>query len=454
MTTLDARRARRKRRSQSREPRLVVAFACERPLSRPLAVSLADVDLAVLGRGAEETVERGAARLTVTIPDAWMSSTHARMVRALGKFILEDAGSRNGTRVNGQPITRHTLEDGDLLELGSTFFIFRWDAAGDMEADGPERPQALRTLVPELGERLERTAQLAQANVAILIQGQSGVGKEVLARAIHTMSLRSGSFVGVNCGAIAGTLIESELFGYKRGAFSGAVEDRAGLVRSADRGTLFLDEIVDLSAGAQAALLRVLQEREVRPVGSTQTVPVDIRLLSATHQDVDALVERGSFRKDLLARIAGFRVTLPPLRERREDMGIIVAALLRRIAGRDAAAVRVDPEAARALFAYDWPLNVRELENCLSAATVFASGSVIEPEHLPEEVRGIRPRRTTPPSGAGALSEDQLRHRREMTELLREHRGNVSAIARATGKDRKQIQRWIKRYLLDPERFR
>jgi transcriptional regulator with GAF, ATPase, and Fis domain len=275
---------------------------------------------------------------------------------------------------------------------------------------------------------------------------------------VHQLSGRRGAFVAVNCGALPDTLIETELFGYRKGAFSGAAEDRPGLIRSADQGTLFLDEIGDLPGPSQAPLLRVLQEREVTPVGATRPVPVDLRVVAATHRDLPALVDAGTFRNDLWARLSGFKMVVPPLRERRDDLGLLVSALLRRRVGAEAESVGLAPRAARALFFHDWPLNVRELEKCVASGLVLSRGAPVGLEHLPEAIQqsAAQPR----PAAASAepadqpLSEDEQRLRERIIALLKEHKGNIAAVARAMGKARMQIHRWVKRYGIEPDAFR
>jgi transcriptional regulator with PAS, ATPase and Fis domain len=170
--------------------------------------------------------------------------------------------------------------------------------------------------------------RIAPSSVPLLVRGETGTGKELMARAIHEASERRGAFVPVNCGALPRDLLESELFGHRRGAFTGASGDRSGLVRRAHRGTLFLDEIAELPPDSQVALLRVLQEGEVRPVGACEEITVDVRIVAATHQDLRERIASGRFREDLYARIAGFEITMPPLRERREDLGMLIATLL------------------------------------------------------------------------------------------------------------------------------
>ena len=445
-----------------RRPHLFLAMEGRHPLGAPMRLSLAAIDEVVFGRGAERRVEREGRRAAVRVDDPWMSSTHARLTRVLRRWVLEDAGSKNGSAVNGEAVTRVELEDGDLIELGQTFFVLRDALAAAPE--GPEicdaaalRPGApgLLTLIPELDRDYQRLAAIARAAVPVLLTGETGTGKEVIARAIHAMSGRPGDFVAVNCGALPAALVEGELFGHRKGAFSGATEDRAGLVRAADRGTLLLDEIGDLPLGAQAALLRVLQEREVLPVGGTRPVAVDLRVVAATHRPLEQMAEEGRFRADLYARLCGYKVGLWPLRARREDLGLLVGALLHRMGARE---VRLSARAGRALFRYGFPGNVRELERTLEAAVALAGGGVIQVEHLPEAVR----KALEAPEGAaggeaGAAGEaaaaDEAR-KAALAALLREHGGNVTAVAKAMGKARMQIQRWMKRYGLDPAGFR
>jgi transcriptional regulator with PAS, ATPase and Fis domain len=390
-----------------------------------------------------------------------MSSSHAEIRGSLGRWTLRDKGSRNGVRVNGAVVSERDLEDGDLIELGHTLLLYlvrrTGQAADDVDtSSAPPLAPGLGTLSPDLDDSFRRLAQLASANVNVLVLGETGTGKEITAQALHRLSRVTGEFVGVNCGAIPQSILEGELFGSSRGAFSGAVVDRPGLVRQAHRGTLFLDEIGDLPSSSQAAFLRVLQERRVRPVGGTQAVPVEFRIVSATNQDIEQLVRGGGFRQDLFARIAGFRLRLPSLRERPEDLGILIGSLLRQIAGNRAESVVFDPAAARRLVAYPFPLNIRELENWLTAAIALADDGPIRLEHLPEPVELERPvsSRSVGDASRHKLTAEQAEHRLEVDALLREHHGNVSAVARATGKARNQVQRWIKRYDLDPNDYR
>jgi transcriptional regulator of acetoin/glycerol metabolism len=432
-------------------PYLFLAMEAGRELTGSARFALGDVDVVVIGRGdrrgAARTVVHGVRTLRIDVPDPWMSNQHARIERRGAECTLADAGSRNGSSINDVPVDGAALlRDGDVIELGGTFFLFR--AAEPELADpdllAPAPRAAIRTVNPRLSQRLGDLLRVAATDVSVVLHGASGTGKEVLAQAVHGWSGRKGAFVAVNCGALPATLVESELFGYVRGAFSGAVDSKVGLIAAADRGTLFLDEIGDLPAAAQPALLRALQERAVTPVGATEPVPVDFRLISATHRDLSAMVAAGSFREDLWARLAGFALDLPPLAARREDLATLIADLAaRRAPGRD---VAFSADAARALLGYAWPRNVRELEKVLAAALALAGGGEIDLPHLPETFGSA----DTAPL---PVADDGDPRRDELIAALRAHKGNVSATARALGRPRSQVQRWMRRWNLRPEDF-
>ncbi|MBI4512128.1 MAG: sigma 54-interacting transcriptional regulator [Deltaproteobacteria bacterium] len=435
------------------------------PLSPPSRHCLADLDMVSVGRGPANEVIRaraeGARQLKLRVKDPWMSGQHANLVQVSDRWVLEDTNSRNGSFLNGAKTKRVILADGDVIELGHTFFLFRERAPRNEEEPLDLDAAAFRagipglaTLLPALARDFRIIAKLAQSQVSIVLAGESGTGKEVLAKAIHALSGRKGPLIAVNCGAIPETLIESELFGYRKGAFSGATGDRPGLIRSADGGTLFLDEIGDLPLFSQVAFLRVLQEKQVTPVGGVKPISVDIRTCAATHCDLEQLVEEGKFRTDLFSRVSGFTLPLPPLRERREDLGLIIGTLLGRLAPQGEK-VTFRPEAVRAFLHYDWPLNMRELERCLGTAVVLAGNDPLGPEHLPASVREAMAALATAPDGRRRpLSASEIAQKAELVALLREHRGNVSAVARALGKQRIQIHRWIRRHGLELSSFR
>jgi DNA-binding NtrC family response regulator len=460
-------------------PRLNLVLEATHLMAPSLQLHLGDVDLVVLGRGDRQTVAHTVGVVELRAPDKLMSKAHARLQRCGGRWQLVDQGAKNGCFVNGRPATETLLADGDVVELGSTFFVFRdgpWTAPASPDSDGdPAGP------TPALGSHHHVLAHvaaifpsLARATAPVLLGGETGTGKEVFAHAVHALSGRQGAFVPVNCGALPQNLVEAQLFGHRKGAFSGAVGDEVGLVRSADGGTLFLDEVGELPEVSQAALLRVLQEGEVLPVGSSRAMKVDLRVVAATNRDLGALVRAGRFRADLHARLRGFELQLPPLRERREDIGILVRRLLVRLAGVERAArLTLKPVAARAIMLHDWPYNVRELVRALEQALTLTNGDVIELDRLPAALRAAAlgrsaaPRPTPDPRAADRASlprdalhvalhlersDDELR--RIVDAQLTAHRGNINAVARDLGKDPKQIRRWIERFGFDPEAYR
>ena len=442
-------------------PYLVVAIHCRTPTVPPARFSIAEVQDVVLARGNKRELSRytedGRGRLRITLADSLLSTEHARLVKTGNTWFVEDAGSKNGTHVNGKRVDRRRLEDGDVIEIGSTLLLFHCEVSrtvGDpLDVDltdslGPIT--ALSTLSVPLDHDFARLRRIAASEAPVLLLGDSGSGKEVVAREVHRLSGRRGAFTALNCGAIPQNLVESQLFGHRRGAFSGADTSNKGLVRAADAGTLFLDEVAELSEPPQIALLRVLQEGEVVPIGENRPIPVDVRVIAATHAPLRARADAGKFRHDLFSRLAGFELKLPPLCDRREDIGLLVSSLLQRHAGAGADRVTLTRSAARALLNYHWPMNVRELEHALRAAILIAGDGAIDLEHLPAAVRKARKKPTAPP----ARPPDVEVEYDELVELLRRYRGNVSAVARDIGRSRVHVHRKLKRYEIDPTKFR
>jgi DNA-binding NtrC family response regulator len=446
--------------SVARSPLLFVILEADRLMARGARYSLVGVETVVLGRGPGRlaTRSRDGRSLDVRVPGRWISSSHAVVRAVAGEWILEDSGSRNGTFVNGERVTSRVLRDGDVVEAGRAYLAVRGAPAQegamvrDEDATRTTQPFGLRTLLPELQESYGALARVARNSaVPILFLGPTGSGKEVLAREVHVQSGRTGPFIPVNCGALPTTLVESLLFGHVKGAFSGAARDELGFVRSADGGTLFLDEIGDLPANSQAALLRVLQEHEVIPVGATRPVKADVRVVAATHRALDSLSETGGFRSDLLARLKGYAHKLPTLRERMVDVGVVLADVLASVGGERAERLTMTPDAARALLAYTWPLNIRELQQAMASAVALATEDVIEARHLPPEMFAPPPS-SVPPAAGPPSADDALRNR--IVSLLHEHRGNVTAVARSMGKAPAQIHRWMHRFQIDPDAYR
>jgi DNA-binding NtrC family response regulator len=304
--------------------------------------------------------------------------------------------------------------------------------------------------------------QIAPHDVAVLIQGESGTGKELVARALRTGAWHDRPFLAVNCSAIPDTLIDTELFGHARGAFTGATVDRDGLFVEADGGMLFLDEIGDMPLHVQARLLRVLQEGEVRPVGSDQVRRVDVRVIAATHVNLAEAVAAGRFREDLFYRLNVVALRVPPLRERLDDVPLLAAHFLRKHSGE--AAPALTPEALDALVSDPWPGNVRELENALLHALAFHQGNAIGVESLPPHI-GVRPAPASPcvtvdardlllPLGEAKRRINATFERAYVSNVLERARGSMSEAARLAGIDRTNLRRLMKRHHIRSETFR
>jgi transcriptional regulator with AAA-type ATPase domain len=467
-TVDDAPRSTRAGEDIATEPQLFLVLECDRLTAGGARYSLAGASRVAIGRGAERSSERvsagGVRELRVQIPSKSMSGSHARLVRAADSWLLEDLGSRNGTYLNGARVSTHPVRDGDVLELGRTFFLFRTGVSvpggSPPDLDAAELRDALpglATLVPMDARRLATFSRIAASDVPLLLLGDTGTGKELLARAAHEISERKGRFVAVNCGALSPALVESQLFGHLKGSFSGATGDSLGFIRAADRGTLFLDEIGDLAPSAQAALLRCIEESEVVPVGAAHPVSVDVRIVAATHKPIAQNEDRDRFRSDLLARLAGYTHKLVPLGERREDLGLLAAHLLGGLGLGDKAS-RIAPGAAQALISHAWPMNVRELRQTLKTAALLSTSGVIETSLLPASITSsAKPApvsKVCEPLTPRRLSEEDERLRALLVSHLEACQGNVTAVARLMGKASTQIHRWLKRFDLKANHFR
>jgi transcriptional regulator with GAF, ATPase, and Fis domain len=397
---------------------------------------------------------------SLVLADREVSRLHAEVVHDPGSdgWTIVDRGSSNGTIVNAARVTRQVLRHGSVIRVGRTLLLYVEIELRAGETLEGLTPSAVGESVQLLRVHAE-AALVAPHPTPVLVTGETGVGKEVVAREIHRRSGRDGAFVPVNCAAIPPSLAESELFGHLQGAFTGASRASGGLFVAADKGTIFLDEIGEMTLDLQPKLLRVLASREVRAVGSTSTQSVDVRVLAATNRDLEAAVASGAFRADLYARLRGYTIHVPPLRERRDD--IVPLAVL--FAGaRDAPPLSVD--AAEALLLHDWPLNVRELELVVEAAAVrAASAEEIRAQDLPREIAarlGARAQASPAPEQAVAppltllVSRDGVPTKEELVQVLERLDGNIAKVAAFFGKERQQIYRWAKRYELELESFR
>jgi transcriptional regulator with PAS, ATPase and Fis domain len=428
--------------------------------------------------GAERTVIGRDETADLQIAAPAVSRRHAEIVWDDGGFTLRDLGSRNGTLLDGSSISEAPLENASEVRIGDAILKFvekHADAYAAYRIDGSvlqghRRAKHRSEIIG--GYSMDRVAaeveRIAPTELSVLLLGESGTGKEVAARELHRLSGRRGGFCAVNCAAIPGSLIESELFGYKRGAFSGADRDKHGLIRAAHEGSLLLDEIGDMPLEAQAKLLRVLQSKEVFPLGATVPERVDVRIICATHRDLSRLQKLGKFREDLFARLNEYQLRLIPLRERKEDVYMLVRAFLSRH-GRP----ELSPsfKFMTGLLHYDWPYNVRELEACIKRCVALCDGPLLDEQHLPDAVREavadygqrVGPERaarvSAVPEAAEELSQPLAPRYATPTEaelraLLERYAGNIAAVGRELGKARMQVHRWMKRYGIAIDEYR
>ncbi len=381
--------------------------------------------------------------------DRLLSREHLRITHTSRGYEIEDLGSTNGTFLDGPRLERPTrLSSGAVVMFGNQVAVFRLVADAELAAlqqDAATPFGLISTSSPALALIYARLRKLARTDAELLLVGETGVGKEVCARAIHRASGREGRFVAINCTALPASLVESELFGYLAGAHSTARTAKPGLVESADGGTLLLDEIGDMAPELQTKIFRFLQDRTFSPLGSTKLRRVDVRVIAATARQAIG-VGAGALRGDLVARLGAEPIVIPPLRKRPEEILPLVehfaAGTLREL----------EPAAVRALCLYGWPLNVRELEKTISHVLALTAGVRLRLEHLPAAIRGALQR--------GAPMEVRRRDPRpapdahELEQLLKQHDGNVASVARALDRKWNVVWRWIVKHKLRPEKFR
>ena len=386
------------------------------------------------------------------LADGQASRLHFEVGPSHAGVLVTDLGSRNGTFVDGRRVASPQVPApvGALLRCGGTLLRVVADVTPFVAL--AREPKGLLIGGPRMASIRRLIENIAPLPDPVLIEGETGTGKEKLAEALHRASGRRGEFVPVNCAAIPAELVESELFGHVKGAFSGSDRVRQGLFRAAEAGTLLLDEIGDLPLTVQAKLLRVLEGGEVRPVGEDRAQRIDVRVVAATNLSLDELVAEGRFRSDLLHRIAAWRVRVPPLRERLEDVPLLSEHFYPN------QVVSFSVEAMERMLAASWPGNVRELRNVVrtaAARAVSQSAARISPEHLPAELVAA-----APPSGAAAPAEARaddveeavLRARIETALSLRE--GNVAQVARDLGFGRPWLYQTLRRFGIDPDSYR
>jgi len=323
-----------------------------------------------------------------------------------------------------------------------------------LEHAAPSNDEAWResivTRSPIMLRLLEQARMVAQSDVSVLINGQSGTGKEILAQAIHNASPRAkNAFIAINCGALPEQLLESELFGHARGAFTGAVSSREGLFQAAEGGTLFLDEIGDMPAPLQVKLLRVLQERKVRPLGSNRDIDINVRIISATHRDLPKVMARNEFREDLYYRLNVVNLKLPALAERAEDIPLLANHLLRQSADRHKPFVRAfSTDAMKRLMTAGWPGNVRQLVNVIEQCVALTSSPVISDALVEQALEGEN---TALPTFAEARNQFELNYLRKLLQITK---GNVTHAARMAGRNRTEFYKLLSRHELEANDFK
>jgi len=385
----------------------------------------------------------------IVVDDPSISRSHCELRVDRGLVKLHDLDSTNGTVLDGVRISAAFVRDGSVIQLGRSTLRVTLGADNNRLAVSPRN-----TFGNLVGTSLAMRAcfalleRAAAADITLLVEGESGTGKEGAAEAVHQGSARANHpFIVIDCGAIPGNLLESELFGHERGAFTGASDRRIGAFEAAHGGTIFLDEIGELPAELQPKLLRVLERREVRRLGSNTMVPVDVRIIAATNRDLRAEVNAGRFRSDLYFRLAVMKIQLPPLRQRPDDLAILVERIVDTLGvGPEVAQRLTTPAFVASLARGAWPGNVRELRNYLERAAVLDDLAV---------AADAAPRTATPDDAQddGPLGYQQARdrvlaefERRYVEQLLRAHHGNVSAAARASGIDRTYLHRLMRRH--------
>lgn len=444
---------------------LYLVLQSDRLLDGGARYNVTDVDEVWFGRGDRRRAVRdrreGKARLSIKVPDglALTSEDHARLSRTPAGVFLDDF-SKNGTFVNGLRIVgRVEIRSGDAIKIGRAFFMMRdsvvrgeADLSEDLPSTDADRLSfpGFPTLIPLPATQLFQLRVAAKTSDAISLVGETGTGKEVLAGAIHHFSGRKGPFVPVNCAALD-DLVEGKLFGWAKGAYTGADRSGLGAIRSAHRGTLFLDEILDLPKSVQAKLLRAVEQGEALPLGADKTEHVQFRLISASQRSLLELVATDRFRSDLHARIADHVYSIPPVRERREDIGLLAAAILRQEGLKESDGYVLPSQAVWNILGYSWPENVREFRKDLRRSIEFADQDrVLSAKEF--EKPDIQLGAVTDP--LSNLSQPEKATRNSYITLLEKHGGNITEIARELGVHRTVLYRKFIKFGLNLEAFR
>lgn len=389
---------------------------------------------------------------TASVQGDQVSRRHAEIRRVSSAWKLFDLESTNGSFVNGERVNEQTLNVGDLVRIGEWIaMVTLVDSGSEFESTFGELASGMFGAAT-LARALRPALRAAKSDLPLIIEGETGTGKERVARALHELSERKGDFIAVNCAALPESLAEAELFGYRKGAFTGADRSSPGCFRAASGGTLLLDEISDLPLAVQGKLLRVLEQREVLPLGETRPVGVDVRVVAASQQPLHEVVAEGLFRADLFARLEGMSIRLPPLRERLEDVPFLLRHFVRELG--EGQSVTLEPKLVEQLCMYDWPFNVRELVQLVRRLlALHGEESVLKRAYLPERFqrtswRGGRPAPRSAPSVEAPPRSRRpvltLRDEADLTRLidaLRANGGNVARAATAVGITRQRAYR-------------
>jgi len=401
-----------------------------------------------------------------------VSRYHCKIVQEKDAYVLVDTESTNGSYINRVRIREAYLRNSASIQVGKVQFTFHF--ADERMAIVPSKKTALGNLVGNSRKMREIYAiieKIAPTNTTVIIEGETGTGKEVVAQAIHSLSKRARSPIAVfDCGAVPENLIESELFGHEKGAFTGAISSRQGIFEQANTGTVFLDELGELNIELQPKLLRVLEQREVRRVGSNTPIKVNVRVIAATNRDLEEEVKEHRFRQDLFYRLSVVRLELPPLRERPEDIPQLIEHFLGSKSfnkdGHEQRIKSVEDEAMELLTTYQWPGNVRELLNVVEHAVSFADTDVLRAIDLPSTIRPVSEVSRvsglpigTNPGANKSLPEGKFKDAKEqwvssfereyLVKLLRKNNGNISHAAREADIDRKYFRKLMKKYEID-----
>lgn len=422
---------------------------------------------------ASDTISIGTGETNnLILSDPTVSRYHADLVnQAEGGILLVDHGSTNGTVLGGARLERALIAPRTVLKLGRSAIRVDDGEPITVEAFEGERLFGLVGRSQVMKRLMARIERAAQSDTSILLLGETGTGKDLTARALHTATGRRGPLLPVNCGAIPDSLSESLFFGHVGGSFTGAARDRTGYFIAADGGTLFLDEIGELSLRSQALLLRVLEDLQVTPIGATKAQPCDVRIVAATNRDLTRAIEKGEFRGDLYARLAAIKLQLTPLRARREDILIL---LLHALAS---PTVTLTARLAEALLLYPFPFNTRELfqvahelrssgDSPLDLPLISERLAASPPSAMPSDIRSAVPMepavpRVDPVAAERADAQDdaaslpkQPLSREVLLRLMEEHRGIIARVAQAAGRSRRQVMRWLEQHQIDANRYK